>query len=173
MHVSTYPYLKNQFWFNWLLSVASHGLFTGNGHKTLSHKITRIKLLCSVTKNKDTLLLVTLTRLVNRSPTSAAFMPQWNGSALVQIMACRLFGAKPLSKPTQGYSQLDPCEQWNFNQNTSFFIHGNGNASEWKYHPLNGGHFVRGVGVGWGQLSYLYTNHDCQMYAWIHTHWIE
>ena len=30
------------------------------------------------------------------------------GSALVQIMACRLFGAKPLSKPMLGYCQLDP-----------------------------------------------------------------
>ena len=29
----------------------------------------------------------------------AAYIRQWTGSALVQIMACRLFGAKPLSKP--------------------------------------------------------------------------
>ena len=36
---------------------------------------------------------------------------------VVQIMACRLFGAKPLSKL-----------QWNFNQNTKFFI--DENASE-------------------------------------------
>ena len=26
-------------------------------------------------------------------------------------MACRLFGAKPLSKPMLGYCQLDPLEQ--------------------------------------------------------------
>ena len=32
------------------------------------------------------------------SPLSAAYMRQWIGSALVQIMACRLFGAQPLSK---------------------------------------------------------------------------
>ena len=30
-------------------------------------------------------------------------MRQWVGSALVQIMACRLFGAKPLSKPMLEY----------------------------------------------------------------------
>ena len=42
-------------------------------------------------------------------------------SALVQIMACRLFGAKPLSKPMLGYCQLDP--QRNSNQNTKIFIH--------------------------------------------------
>ena len=46
--------------------------------------------------------------LVNSSPPSAAYMRQWICSALVQIMACRLFGTKPLSKPTLGYCQLDP-----------------------------------------------------------------
>ena len=47
--------------------------------------------------------------LDNSSPPSAAYMHQWIGSALVQIMACRrLFGTKPLSKPVLGYCQLDP-----------------------------------------------------------------
>ena len=45
---------------------------------------------------------------VNSSPPSAAYMRQSIGSALVQMMACRLFGAKPLSKPMLGYCQLDP-----------------------------------------------------------------
>ena len=45
---------------------------------------------------------------VNSSPPSAAYMRQRIGSALVQIMACCIFGAKPLSKPMQGYCQLDP-----------------------------------------------------------------
>ena len=45
---------------------------------------------------------------VNSSPLSAMYMRQWIRSALVQIMACRLFGAKPLSKPMLGYCQLDP-----------------------------------------------------------------
>ena len=44
----------------------------------------------------------------NSSPPSAAYMRQWIGSALVQIMACRLIGTKPLSKPMLGYCQLDP-----------------------------------------------------------------
>ena len=48
---------------------------------------------------------------LNSSPPSAAYMRQWIGSALVQIMACRLFGAKPLSKPLLGYCQLNPQEQ--------------------------------------------------------------
>ena len=43
-------------------------------------------------------------------------------------MACRLFGAKPLYKPILAYCQLCLREkklQWNSNQNTKFFIHGN------------------------------------------------
>ena len=41
-------------------------------------------------------------------PPSAAYMYKWIRSALVQIMACHLFGAKSLSKPMLGYCQLDP-----------------------------------------------------------------
>ena len=44
----------------------------------------------------------------NSSPPSAAYMRQWTGSGLVQIMACHLFGAKPLSKLMLVYCQLDP-----------------------------------------------------------------
>ena len=43
----------------------------------------------------------------NSSPPSAAYMRQWTGSALVQVMACRLFGAKPLPEPMLTYRQLD------------------------------------------------------------------
>ena len=39
---------------------------------------------------------------INSCLPSAAYMRHWIGSALVQIMACRLFGAKPLSKPIAG-----------------------------------------------------------------------
>ena len=46
----------------------------------------------------------------NSSPPSAAYMRQWIVSALVQIMACRLLGAKPLSKQMLAYRQLDPKE---------------------------------------------------------------
>ena len=47
---------------------------------------------------------------VNSSPPSAAYMRRWTGSALVQIMACRLDGAKPLSEPMLTYCELDPKE---------------------------------------------------------------
>ena len=51
---------------------------------------------------------VLLRQAVNSSPPSAACMRQLIGSALVQIMACRPFGAKPLSKPMLSYCQLEP-----------------------------------------------------------------
>ena len=40
---------------------------------------------------------------LNSSPLSDAYMHQWIGSTLVQIMACCLLGTKPLSKPMLGY----------------------------------------------------------------------
>ena len=45
---------------------------------------------------------------IKSSPPSAVYyMCQWTGSALVQIMTCRLFGAKPLSEPMLIYCKLD------------------------------------------------------------------
>ena len=41
---------------------------------------------------------------------SAAYMRRWIGPSLVQMMTCRLFGAKPLSKLVLGYFQLDHWE---------------------------------------------------------------
>ena len=45
---------------------------------------------------------------VNSSPPGAAYMIQWTGQTLVQVMACRLFGVKPLPEPMMTYWQLDP-----------------------------------------------------------------
>ena len=44
----------------------------------------------------------------NSSPPNAPYMRRWTESALVQIMAYHLFGAKPLPEPTLAYCQLDP-----------------------------------------------------------------
>ena len=43
----------------------------------------------------------------NSSPPSAAYMRRWTGSALFQVMACRLFADKPLPEPMLTYCQLD------------------------------------------------------------------
>ena len=47
----------------------------------------------------------------NSSPTSAAYMRQWIGSSLVQLISCRPFGTKPLPEPRLVYRQLDIREQ--------------------------------------------------------------
>ena len=44
-------------------------------------------------------------------PPCAAYIPQWIGIALDQVMACRLFGVKSLSEPMMAYRQLDSWEQ--------------------------------------------------------------
>ena len=45
-------------------------------------------------------------KLFNLSSPIATYMRHWTGSALIQVMACRLFGAKPLPEPMQSYCQL-------------------------------------------------------------------
>ena len=70
---------------------------------------------------------------VNASPPSAAYMRQWTGLALVQIMARRLFGTKPLSKPMLGYCQLDPYEYISVKFESRYkIIHSR--KCIWKYH---------------------------------------
>ena len=61
---------------------------------------------------------------VNSSPPSAAYTRQWIGSALVQTMACRLFGAKPWPEQCCLIVNWTPGKilQWNANQNPFFFI---------------------------------------------------
>ena len=46
----------------------------------------------------------------NSSPHSAASMRQWVVLALLQIMACRPYGTKPLSEPMLVHYQLNPWE---------------------------------------------------------------
>ena len=86
---------------------------------------------------------------VNSSPPSAAYMRQWTGSALVQVMACRLFGAKPLPEPMLFFVKWTPGNkfQWNLNQNSVIFIQENAfslkeNAFE-IFVCQYGGHFVQ------------------------------
>ena len=65
-------------------------------------------------------------------------MRQWIGWALVQIMACRLFGVNPLSKPMLGIVSWAHIH-WNLIRNSKYFI--GGNAFE-NVVCENGGHFV-------------------------------
>ena len=48
-------------------------------------------------------------------------MRQWTGSALFQVMACRLFGAKPLPEPMLVYCQLDSWEKNSVKLESEFY----------------------------------------------------
>ena len=61
--------------------------------------------------------------MVNSSP-SGAYMRQWIGLALVEIMACCLFGHKPLCWVIVNGTHRNKL-QWNLNRNTNIFIHEN------------------------------------------------
>ena len=63
-------------------------------------------------------------------------MHQWIVSALVQIMACRLYSVKPLSEPMLDYYQLDPWEQSSVKFKSKYKIFHPWNCV-WKYrlHP--------------------------------------
>ena len=70
-------------------------------------------------------------------------MRQWIGSALVQMMACRLFSAKPLSKPMLGFCLLHPQEQ----SSVKFWSKYKTFHSQkciWISRLWNGGDFVQG-----------------------------
>ena len=52
-----------------------------------------------------------LRRLFNSLWPRGEYMPPWTRPSLVQIMACRLLGAKPLSEPMLTFSQFDHKEE--------------------------------------------------------------
>ena len=67
----------------------------------------------------------------NSSPPSAAYMRQWIGPSLVQVLACRLFGAKPLPEPMLAYWQLDSWEQISVKFESEFY-HFHSRKCTWK-----------------------------------------
>ena len=63
---------------------------------------------------------------LSHPPLSAAYMRWWTGRSLVQIMACHLVGAMPLSEPMLEYCwTLKNKLHWNFNRYLCFIIQRN------------------------------------------------
>ena len=58
-------------------------------------------------------------------------MRRWTGSSLVQIMACRLLGAKPLPEPMLVYCRLDSWEQVSVKFKSEFY-HFHSRKCIWK-----------------------------------------
>ena len=54
-------------------------------------------------------------------PTCSAYIRRCYGSVLIRVMACRLFGVKPLPEPMLVYRQLDSF-QWTSIRNSIVFI---------------------------------------------------
>ena len=71
---------------------------------------------------------------VNSSPPNAAYMRRWTGLSLVQVMACRLLGAKPLPEPMLIYCQLDSWEQISMKFESQFY-HFHSRKFIWKCLP--------------------------------------
>ena len=61
---------------------------------------------------------------------SYAYICQYNMPTMLQIMACHLFGAKPLSEPMLPYCQLDPKEHISVKSYLKFKVFIKGNALE-------------------------------------------
>ena len=61
--------------------------------------------------------------LVSSSSSSAAYVRRWIGAALLQVMAYRLFGTKPLPEPI--HCQLDPWEPNSLEFESKRFFHEN------------------------------------------------
>ena len=64
-----------------------------DGYGKISQCITTTK----HSKTKTVCIFLGIYCSFNSSPPSATYMCRWIGSALVQIMACRIFGTRPLS----------------------------------------------------------------------------
>ena len=77
----------------------------------------------------------------NSSTPSAAYMCRWTESALVQVMACRLFGAKPLPEPMFTFCQLDHQEHTSVKFESKYKTF-NSRKCIWKCRLRNCGHLV-------------------------------
>ena len=117
------------------------------------------------------------TALINSSHPSAAYMPQWIGPVLVQIMACRLSGAKPLPEAILTYSQLDQ-NSGKFESKYNFFfiikMHLKMAAAKWGSFCPGGDEFNHARGFVLLRLHYLFagltrcTGHIRSDVSWHH-----
>ena len=87
----------------------------------------------------------------------ASDLRQHNIPTLLQIMACRLFGAKPLSEPMLPYCQLDPTEHISMKFYSKFRSFHSRKYTR-KCRLRNGGHFVS-AWMCWGMDKSMYLQH--------------
>ena len=136
---------------------------------------------------------------INSSPPSAAYMCRRSELALVQVKACRLFGAKPLAESVLTYCQLDSWEQISMKKFESEFYNFHSNKCIWKCCLPKWRPFCLGLNMlthpydllwvvlitlrGWGQVRILYkviiwqkndlsdtNNGECQTITMVTSH---
>ena len=66
--------------------------------------------ICSISVLYVVMITTYLTSFNSLRP-GDSYVRHWTGSSLLQVMACRLFGAQPLPEVMLSYCQLDPKEQ--------------------------------------------------------------
>ena len=86
--------------------------------------------------------------------------------SLVQIMACRLIGAKPLSEPMLDYCQLDPCEHISM-KILSKYNNFHWWKCTWKCRLRNGVHLVP-ASICWPEPKCLERRHRPVMRKLLH-----
>ena len=113
-------HLQTEWWLNYLL----------NHNKCLKHPIK--------------VVLAHTQQLTPPPPSSAAYMRLWTGSALVQIMACRLFGAKPSPEPMLTYClQMSMKFESKFQQSVHLRHNGRDGVSNHQPHDCLLNHLFR------------------------------
>ena len=98
-------------------------------------------------------------------PPSAAYMRQWIGSVLVQIMACRLFGAKPLPEPMLAYCSLGSWEQISMKFKSEFY-HFPSRKCTWNCRLLKWRPFCPGGDELSGKTSYRQISRILKAVRW-------
>ena len=98
-------------------------------------------------------------------------MRQWTWSSLVQIMDCRLFGAKPLPEPMLAYWQLDSWEQVSV-KFKSEFCHFHSRKFIWKCHTIwvTSTHTVHLLFPGWYHLAVNKLQPGADVWRWRESH---
>ena len=93
-------------------------------------------------------------------------MRHWIGSALVQIMACRLSGAKPLSEPMLTYCRLEPKEHISIEFYLKFEKFHSWNPFEHVVREIRpfypGGRWVNNISA----ISYRATTDNISLWDW-------
>ena len=86
-------------------------------------------------------------------------MRPWTGSTLVQVIACRLFGAKPLPEPMLPYCQLDLWEQTSVKFESKYKPFHSWKCT-WICRFGNGWYFVQGEKLRLDHFRYLSLQWD-------------